>query len=243
VPEGRTAFVEGWHEFANPVLKDAAGNIIPTSVTLVDDTTLVQTTDDLPAGDYTLTYDCGDNATPIERDLSVAEAAPLPATFGGLVSMPQSELVECSELEFIPLKWTPPFEFFPYLDLVQLTFSVDGVDRGALPLVEPLASDLNGNVLVNIPNCDHFEGTCGFAVGTYALRATIAGHSEQWLSPEAKVNPLCFRNTEHGEPEDIGCALVSSPRSSRCSWVWLTASLATLLRVRRRTGASKRWPD
>src|SRR5690606_33788858 len=84
VPEGRTALLEGHHELSSPTLRDAAGNVIATTLTRHEGAVLVQTSGPLPAGDYTLTYECGEAKAVVERDIHVSEAAPLPSTFGKL---------------------------------------------------------------------------------------------------------------------------------------------------------------
>lgn len=230
VPEGRTALVQGWNELSNPVLTDSAGNVIATSITRDDEAALVQTAETLPAGDYTLTYDCGDAGAPVQRDISVAEAAPLPTTFGGLELMPPDKLLGCSELEFVTLKWAPPPEFLPYLDLVQLTFTIDGAEFGSVPLFDSLTADVNGDVLVAIPNCAHFAGTCGVTDGTYALSARIAGRPGLWASPEVVVEGLCFRELERTERDEIGCALGYPGRTSYAGLGWFTFIGCVVLR-------------
>lgn len=210
VPEGQTAFVEGWHEFSNPVLRDANGNVIPTSTTADEGTTLLQTAEPLIAGDYTLTYDCA-GAVPLERTISVAEPAPLPTSFGELELVLPVQTEECSDVSFVSLDWTPPGEFLPYLDLVQLAFSVDGKSASPVLLTEPLTAALDGVVRVNIPSCERFGGDCGFTSGRYALTAKIAGREGQWRSPEVIVDGMCERTSE-----SLGCAVTQrhsiSPR-------------------------------
>lgn len=208
VPEGQTAYVEGWNEFTNPVLKDAAGNAVAISLTQDDETSLVRTDMTLPAGDYTLTYDCIDANMPVKRIISVSEPAPLPTAFGELGVVVPSPRFDCDALESIPLMWTPPFEFLPYLDLVQLTFSINGVEVGPVTLEKPLTADMAGNVEVDIPTCNRFEGPCGIVSGAYTLRAKIVGHSEHWSSPQVNMDGLC-------KPDDTGCTVGGHSHRSR----------------------------
>lgn len=230
VPEGQTAFVEGWHAFSNPLLEDETGNVIATSVIQDDNTALVRTETALPAGDYTLSYDCDDSKMPVQRTISVAEAAPLPTAFGELGVVVSTPRPLCEELAFVSLVWTPPYEFLAYLDLVQLTFSVDGVEVGRVPLAEPLSADLGGKVSVDIPTCHRFDAPCGVTAGTYTLQAKIAGRSDRWGSPEVVVDGLC-------RPEDAGCAVSNANVASSGSgwWFVIAAAWVRLRHAKRRS--------
>jgi hypothetical protein len=221
------------------VLEDTSGNAIAVSLTQDTDASVVRTAQPLPAGDYTLTYDCGAGKAPIQRTVSISAAAPLPTAFGELELVAPSRLVECSALEFITLAWIPPDEFLPYLDLVQLSFWIGGVELGVVPLTKPLSSDVSGAVLIEIPHCDHFQGTCAFLPATYTLRAEVSGHTEQWVSPEVEVDGLCFRAAKRSQTEDIGCAL-RNPRQSFDGEVigWMLAGCLVLRRAKRRVAES-----
>src|SRR5690606_23830589 len=164
------------HELSSPTLRDAAGNVIATTLTRHEGAVLVQTSGPLPAGDYTLTYECGEAKAAVERDIHVSEAAPLPSTFGKLEWEQPAPVETCEHLEFITLRWTPPPEFLPYLNLTQLALSIDGVERGALDLFAP---DTAETVLVHVPHCRHFTNVCGLRRGAYVLHATISDHSER----------------------------------------------------------------
>lgn len=235
VPQGRTAFVEGWHEYWNPVLEDADGNVVETTIVQDETNALVQTESPLASGDYTLTYSCGDAGAPIQREINVAEAAPLPAAFGELEFLPPDLPIACSKFEFMEFKWTPTPEFLPYLDLVKLSFEFAGADFGPLPQTEPLTADLNGEVTVKLPNCTLFEFPCGFTSGSYVLRASIAGQEQEWASPRVELDVDCVSPPRQNEPGASGCALGAYTRGSGGGIWWLLVLTSAIMRLAKQT--------
>lgn len=215
VPEGRTALLEGHHELNNPTLRDAAGNVIATTLTRHEGALLIRTSGTLPAGDYTLTYECGEVTTLVERDIHVVQAAPLPSGFGELEVVQVDPTERCEHVEFISLRWTPPPEFLPYLGLTRLTLSIDGGEQGTLDFAAPLAADSAGTVLVHIPNCRRYTNVCGFTRGDYVVRAHIADQPESLVSPAVSVNVPCQTD------EASGCSLAPSRRSESAWLYWL----------------------
>lgn len=226
VPEGKTAFVEEWNEVVNPMLEDAAGNPVATSVIQDEDTSLVKTDESLPPGEYTLTYEC-DGETQIKHEITVVQAAPLPSSFGEVELVRPSPRPTCDELEFITLNWTPDPAFLPYLNLVALNFSIDGSEFGRVPLTRRLSADASGNVRVLIPSCRRSGGTCGLTSGTYRLHAGISGNSTTWSSNDIDVAGLCEPNSD---PEVIGCSVRGWGTKGRDPWLWLPIAVAALMR-------------
>ncbi len=236
VPEGKTAFVEGWNEVVNPMLEDAAGNPVATSIVQDDDTSLVKTAESLAPGAYTLTYQC-DGETQVEHEIIVVQSAPLPSSFGAVELVLPSPQPACDELEFITLNWTPDPAFLPYLNLVELNFSIDGADFGRVPLTRRLSADASGNVRVPIPSCRLSVGTCGLTSGTYRLHARIPENSTTWSSNDVAVADLCEPN---GDPEDIGCSVRERGAKVRGPWLWLWPAIAIAVLVRSATGQRRK---
>lgn len=234
VPEGQTAFAQRWNEPSNPVLTDADGNVVQTSLSEEGETTLIRTPSPLTPGDYTLTYDCGNERARVTRELSVSDVAPAPTAFGGLALSNREYDVECSDLEFVTLEWTPPSEFLPYLDLVRLTISVDGSEFEPVVLAQPLVSDLQGTIRIDIPHCAYYDDHCGSTSGAYVVGATIAGTSGKWSSEELFVDAACYVADE--TPEDDGCALGNHKRSGWTALAWLVIGPLVVRRRARRRG-------
>ena len=228
VPEGDTAFAQqSATGLPSLTLVDQDGRVVPTRTATEGETSVVHTLEVLQAGTYTISSECHLGSTVVvEREITVVDAAPLPAEFGELSLLPPASRPECSDwlqLEFI---WAPPSEFLPYLGLTQLTLHVDAVKIGPVALEKPLEADENGVVRFRVPTCPEVVDSCGPVEGKYSFSAAIAGEDSAWTSSEVNVSGLCI------PPENEGMACSMDAHRQVGPW-WLL--VAGILAWRRRT--------